>query len=101
MNTLNTLILFTDYYFATKAESLLLEKSIAHSLIPTPLALQNTCGLCILLTCSGESETDGTLSPSLVEVLELFKKAHISHSGLYAYDKKRQICEKINIPVCK
>lgn len=87
---MDILILFTDYYFATKADALLAKEGIKHQLIPTPTALDNTCGLCILLPKE-------QLHSSLLEVLTKLQQAHISHSGIYAYDKSRQVCERLTI----
>lgn len=45
---MENLIVFTNYYFAYKAEKMLQGEGIKLQLIPTPPALHNMCGLCIL-----------------------------------------------------
>lgn len=124
---MDILILFTDYYFATKAEEVLQTEGIKVSLIPTPLVLKNTCGLCILIkseSAFGESnveaafagdevnvEIDSTSDKANAEadstcqgnaeivhkILQILKRAGISHSGFYEYDRKANECKKIDI----
>lgn len=66
------LFLFTDYYFATKAERILLEEGLGIQLVPTPKELSHACGLCIL---AYEREVE--------QILTLLVESHITHSGLY------------------
>ncbi|WP_298703692.1 DUF3343 domain-containing protein [uncultured Veillonella sp.] len=91
---MDILILFTDYYLANKADALLAKSDIAYRLIPTPISLQNTCGLCILLKVEQLERT--SLWSVVRTVLGLFKEEQISHSGLYEYSKKNAICRKIS-----
>lgn len=87
------LILFTDYYFATKAEQVLQAKGIKLKLIPTPPILNNTCGLCILIKPGdGAEEIRMELKN---QILSILKGASISHSGLYSYNRKTHECEKV------
>ncbi|MBS4913324.1 MAG: DUF3343 domain-containing protein [Veillonella sp.] len=135
---MDILILFTDYYFATKAEEALQTAGIKVNLIPTPLVLKNTCGLCILIkpeSAFGKSnvEVDFTGDGANVEtefigdkvnveadftgdkanvaadfscqgnaeiahkILQILKRASISHSGFYEYNRKAKECRKIKI----
>lgn len=87
------LILFTDYYFATKAEQVLQAAGIKLRLIPTPPILNNTCGLCILIKpCDGDEDVRIELKN---QILQSLKEANISHSGLYGYNRKTHECAKI------
>lgn len=83
---MESLIVFTNYYFAYKAEKLLLAEGIKLQLIPTPEALHNMCGLCIL--CA---------QADLARILDVLHEAHISHSGLYTYDRAAKKCTKLHI----
>lgn len=78
------LIVFTDYYFATKAEKALKTATIKLQLIPTPAVLHHACGLCIL--CA---------KADLVQVLAVLKDARVTHSGVYEYDRAAKKCTKI------
>ncbi len=69
----DTVILFTDYYFGTKAEAVL-QSQFPVKLIPTPPALHNACGLCLLLE-----------RKSLALVLAVLTKAKITYTGVYEY----------------
>lgn len=69
----DTVILFTDYYFGTKAETVL-QSQFSVKLIPTPPALHNACGLCLLLERA-----------SLALVLAALAKEKISYTGVYEY----------------
>ena len=83
---MENLIVFTNYYFAYKAEKMLQAEGIKLQLIPTPPALHNMCGLCIL--CA---------QADLERILELLQAAHITHSGLYTYDRASKKCTKVQI----
>ncbi|SUP43660.1 DUF3343 domain-containing protein [Veillonella criceti] len=80
------LIVFTDYYFATKAEKVLKAADIKLQLIPTPAVLHHACGLCIL--CAKDD---------LVRVLAVLKEARVSHSGVYEYDRAAKKCSKLTV----
>ena len=69
----DTVILFTDYYFGTKAEAVLSPRFNV-KLIPTPPALHNACGLCLLLERS-----------SLKDACQKLADEKISYSGVYEY----------------
>ena len=87
------LILFTDYYFATKAEQVLQAEGIKLRLIPTPPILNNTCGLCILVKpYDGDEDVRMEIKK---QILQLLKGANISHSGFYRYNRSTQECEKL------
>lgn len=87
------LILFTDYYFATKAEQVLQAEGVKLSLIPTPPILNNTCGLCILIRPYDDDE--GICLEIKNKILQILKGANVSHSGFYRYNRSTQECEKL------
>lgn len=84
VSPINRLILFTSYYFATKAEKYLKENGVTIKLIATPPQLNDCCGLCILL-----AEED------IERAKELMVKGKISHSGIFTYSNTKEGCHKL------
>ncbi|WP_288302032.1 DUF3343 domain-containing protein [Veillonella magna] len=82
---MDTLIMFTSYYFATKAETLFKEKGLVMKLIPTPPQLHHACGLCILLK-----------RVDLGMALGYMRDNGISHSGVYSYGGSAKDCVKLS-----
>jgi len=82
--SINRLILFTSYYFATKAETYLKGNGIPIKLIATPPQLNDCCGLCILL---GEEDVE--------QAKALMVKGKISHSGIFTYSNTKEECYKL------
>ena len=73
---MDIIILFTSYYFATKADTMLTKELVPHNLMATPPELSDVCGLCI------------RVHPNVVEmVLSLLKVHKMSHSGIFYYEK--------------
>ena len=81
---MDRIILFTSYYFATKAEKVLEEAAISSRLIATPPALDEACGLCILFE-----------HKDLEKVLDALLFGKISHSGIYEYQGPKAPVKKI------
>lgn len=71
---MKVIVLFTSYYFADKADKVLMEAVISHQMIATPPALHHCCGLCVLFD-----------KVHLKEVLLILQKEKVSHSGMYEY----------------
>ena len=69
-------ILFTSYYFADKADKVLIEERISHELIATPLEIDDACGMAIRIDM-----------PILEKVLMVLTAHNISRSGIYTYEK--------------
>ena len=80
----NRIILFTSYYFATKAENALMEAKQAIVLVATPESLHYACGLCIL--CHKDR---------LAKVLRLLIDRKITWSGIYRYENFSGPYEKL------
>lgn len=85
---MDTLILFTSYYFAAKAEKALQVGQVEVQLIPTPPALSSSCGLCLLLA-----------RQDLPRAAKLLVANRISHSGLYTYEGSNGVCSRIKLDV--
>lgn len=73
---MDRVILFTSYYFADKADSVLREAGLAHQLIATPPEIHEACGLAV--RCE---------SAILHDVLSCLQAHNISRSGVYTYKK--------------
>lgn len=82
---MNRLILFTSFYFATKAEKVL-QPLFAVKLIPTPPQLDACCGLCLL--CEAEA---------LTQILETLRAQKISYFGIYTYEGVHAPCERVRL----
>lgn len=80
----NRVILFTSYYFATKAETVLIEANQSILLVATPESLHYACGLCIL--CN---------SVRLENILGLLAEQQITWSAVYRYEKFSGPYEKL------
>ena len=81
---MDRIILFTSYYFATKAEKVLAEAAIPSRLIATPPALDEACGLCVLFK-----------QKDLEKVLDALFRGKVSHSGIYEYQGPKAPVKKI------
>ncbi len=81
---MDRIVLFTSYYFATKAERALKDAGIAIRLIATPPVLHEVCGLCILFH-----------HQDMEKVVEILLLSKISHSGMYEYGGTKVPVKKI------
>lgn len=73
------LILFSSYYFADKADTMLGQYKVPHQLMPVPPELSSACGLSI-----------GVLEEYIEEVLRIFEVEKITPSHMYYYEKGKE-----------
>lgn len=72
----NSVILFTSYYFATKAERELKALGEQVCIAATPEALHHACGLCLL-----------SYRKDMARLIEEMKALQISWTGLYEFEE--------------
>ncbi len=76
----NILILFSSYYFADKADTMLGQYKVPHQLMPVPPELSSACGLAI-----------GVAESYMEDVLRIFEEHKITPSHMYYYEKGKEI----------
>ena len=74
------LVLFSSYYFADKADTILGQYKVPHQLMPVPPELSSACGLAI-----------GAAESYMEDVLRIFEEHKITPSHMYYYEKGKEI----------
>ena len=74
------LVLFSSYYFADKADTILGQYKVPHQLMPVPPELSSACGLAI-----------GVAESYMEDVLRIFEEHKITPSHMYYYEKGKEI----------
>ena len=74
------LVIFSSYYFADKADTILGQYKVPHQLMPVPPELSSACGLAI-----------GVAESYMEDVLRIFEEHKITPSHMYYYEKGKEI----------